>query len=168
MEIEPIYEKANILDLDRIFGIYTRAVEGMNAAGIAQWDELYPTIDIIHSDIAKGELTTVRIGSDIAAVFVINNECDEQYQNGCWQGNASGYSVIHRLCVDPKYQNRGLAKTIMMHIEQVLHAANCESVRLDAFSRNPYALRLYTALGYKTVGEVRWRKGLFYLMEKIL
>ncbi|MNN59613.1 hypothetical protein D3C81_1747410 [compost metagenome] len=38
----------------------------------------------------------------------------------------------------------------------------------DAFSQNPYALRMYEKLNYHTVGEVQWRKDLFYLMEKKL
>jgi predicted GNAT family acetyltransferase len=37
---------------------------------------------------------------------------------------------------------------------------------LDAFSLNPFALRLYEKIGYVRVGEANWRKGLFYLYEK--
>lgn len=42
------------------------------------------------------------------------------------------------------------------------------AVRLDIFSQNPHALRLYTKLGYAPVGTVRWRMGDFILMEKKL
>ena len=41
-------------------------------------------------------------------------------------------------------------------------------IRLDAFSLNPQALRMYDRLGYAKRGEAVWRKGLFYLMEKQL
>ncbi|MBD5427537.1 MAG: hypothetical protein HDR38_08340 [Treponema sp.] len=40
------------------------------------------------------------------------------------------------------------------------------TIRLDAFSENPYALRLYEHMGYVKVGTADWRKGMFYLMEK--
>ncbi len=50
----------------------------------------------------------------------------------------------------------------------MLRDRGIESVRLDAFSLNPYALRMYEGLGYKKVGEANWRKGLFYLFEKNL
>lgn len=41
-----------------------------------------------------------------------------------------------------------------------------ESVRLDVFSKNPYAIRLYENNSYEKRGNVCWRKGEFYLMEK--
>lgn len=40
--------------------------------------------------------------------------------------------------------------------------------RLDAFTENPFALKLYDNLGYSRVGYADWRKGRFYLMEKYL
>ncbi|MDP4147194.1 MAG: GNAT family N-acetyltransferase, partial [Bacillota bacterium] len=39
---------------------------------------------------------------------------------------------------------------------------------LDVFSLNPFALKMYYKQGYIKVGEVNWRKGKFYLMEKKL
>ncbi|MOA35168.1 hypothetical protein D3C78_1565980 [compost metagenome] len=56
----------------------------------------------------------------------------------------------------------------MLLIEDLVKQMGLETIRLDAFSQNPYALRMYEKLHYRTVGEVQWRKGLFYLMEKKL
>jgi ribosomal protein S18 acetylase RimI-like enzyme len=56
----------------------------------------------------------------------------------------------------------------MLMIEELLREKGVESIRLDAFSLNPVALGMYNRLGYKKVGEVIWRKGLFYLFEKKL
>ena len=50
----------------------------------------------------------------------------------------------------------------------MLNEGGKRAIRLDAFSKNPFALKMYIALGYTVVGEARWRKGLFYLMEKVL
>ena len=89
------------------------------------------------------------------------------------ENSQGGYIVIdnslfHRLCVNPAYQNRGIAKDTLSHIEQELRKSNIEAVRLDAFSENPYALSLYQKAGYEKVGVADWRKGRFYLMEKRL
>lgn len=46
---------------------------------------------------------------------------------------------MHRLCVNPVFQNRGIAKSALLHIENELKAI---SIHAD------------------------WRKGKFYLMEK--
>jgi ribosomal protein S18 acetylase RimI-like enzyme len=56
----------------------------------------------------------------------------------------------------------------MAFIEETLRARGVKAVRLDAFSLNPFALRLYERLGYEKTGEVTFRKGLFYLYEKDL
>ena len=56
----------------------------------------------------------------------------------------------------------------MEHIEKTLKAQGIEAVRLDAFTKNPYALKLYERCGYHNVGMAHWRKGDFYLMEKYL
>ena len=54
----------------------------------------------------------------------------------------------------------------MQLIEDILRTRGIETIRLDAFSLNPIALKMYEKLGYQRVGEVTWRKGLFYLFEK--
>lgn len=56
----------------------------------------------------------------------------------------------------------------MIKIEEILKTEGIQSIRLDTFSLNPYALKMYQTLGYQKVGEVKWRKGLFYLFEKQL
>ena len=43
-----------------------------------------------------------------------------------------------------------------------------QSIRLDVFSENPFAQKLYRKNGYVTRGSAEWRKGRFDLMEKIL
>jgi ribosomal protein S18 acetylase RimI-like enzyme len=41
-----------------------------------------------------------------------------------------------------------------------------DTIRLDVFTLNPYALKMYEKSGYIKVGFAHWRKGEFYLMEK--
>ena len=57
---------------------------------------------------------------------------------------------------------------MLMQIEKEVKATGGTSVRLDAFSQNPYALRLYEHAGYCITGSADWRMGQFVLMEKML
>ena len=98
----------------------------------------------------------------------MNCDCDEQYANGSWQYTGDDFIVIHRLCVAPGYQHQGIAKAILKHIEDEARQCGNKAVKLDVFSENPYAVRLYENNGYKKVGTAVWRKGMFYLMEKLL
>ncbi len=162
------FRKAAKADLDPAFDIILRAKAEMNRQNIHQWDEKYPSRQLVKSDIEKGNLHIGMIGSDIACIYVTNSEYDKQYLNGSWQFPNQSFRVIHRLCVDPKFQNKGVGTITVKHIEAELSRDDIKTVRLDVFSQNPFALRMYEKLGYIKVGCANWRNSLFYLMEKKL
>jgi Sortase and related acyltransferases len=162
------FKKASQSDLSNIMQIYRAAIKHMDDIGIHQWDEIYPSEDIIKEDIVNTEMYMGLIDSTIVSVFTLSPRHDKEYEIGNWQYNNFRYSVIHRLCVNPTYQNKGVGAQAMKFIEDIFRSENFETVRLDAFSQNPTALRLYEKLGYIKVGEVNFRKGLFYLFEKKL
>ena len=163
-----MHRRANIDDLDAVFRVFCEAIAEMERNGISQWDERYPDRAIVAEDISKNELFVGTLDGEIASVFVLNSQCEEEYENGDWQYPNATYCVIHRLCVNPKYQNQGIGSRTMRHIEAELKAVSIDCVRLDAFTLNPYALRMYDKLGYVRVGTAEWRKGRFWLMEKKL
>lgn len=155
-------------NLQEIFDIFIAAIEEMNKHNINQWDELYPDKDIIQDDIRRKQLYIGRSDSKIVCVYVLNNDCDEQYINGDWKYFDATYSVIHRICVNPEFQNQGIGALTLNYIEEKLKSEGVEAIRLDVFSLNPFALKMYYKQGYIKAGEVYWRKGKFYLMEKKL
>ena len=162
------YRLAKESDIDAICALITSAIAEMERNNIYQWDNIYPTKEDFTNDIIKKTLYVGTIDDDIAVVYAINKDADEQYANGTWTYPNSDYSIIHRLCVNPKFQNRGVAKETLNNIETTLREAGTESVRLDVFTENPFALKLYRRNGYTEVGTAHWRKGTFLLMEKHL
>lgn len=155
-------------DLDEIFAMFRAAIAEMEQQGIPQWDEVYPNRDILHRDIIAGQLFVGRIQHEIVCAYVLNTDCDIEYQLGDWKYPREYAKIVHRLCVHPNYQHRGIARSTMLHIEQQAKSLGASSIRLDAFTLNPYALRLYENLGYNRTGMVTWRKGDFYLIEKLI
>jgi len=166
MNIE--YKQAALENLYEIMELIKSAIICMNEAEIYQWDAIYPDEATIKQDIENNDLYIGIVDGKIAVIYVINNSCDEEYNNGDWQYPDTKYRIIHRLCVHPDFQNKGVGKITMEYIESKLSNAGIESIRLDAFTKNPYALKLYKNLGYKIVGYADWRMGRFYLMEKYL
>ncbi|MDF2675880.1 MAG: sortase-like acyltransferase [Bacillota bacterium] len=156
--------KAELEDLNIIIEIYKNAIKYLNENKIYQWDEIYPNKAILEEDILKKEMYIGIVNNAIVSVVVINSEYDEHYDNFNWE--CDNFAVIHRLCVNPVNQNQKIGKNTMILIEELLKEKGIKSIRLDAFSLNPYSLRMYDNLGYKKVGETNWRKGLFYLFEK--
>ena len=163
-----IYRMADERDIESICDMVASAIEEMESRCIFQWDKLYPNREDFLSDIQNKDLFVGILDDRISVMFTINKECDEQYNNGAWRYPDSEYRVIHRLCVDPMYQNRGIARETLGYIENVLRDAGIESIRLDVFCDNPAALSLYRNSGYEEVGTAQWRKGMFFLMEKHL
>lgn len=155
-------------DLEKIASIFASAIKKMDEQNIPQWDEVYPDKNIIEDDIRRKQLYMGMFENEIAVVYVLNNECDEQYNNGRWQHKDASYNVIHRMCVNPKFQNQGIGSLTLSYIEDQLKNRGIETIRLDTFSLNPFALKMYNKQGYKSIGEANWRKGKFYLMEKKL
>ena len=148
--------------------LFEKVKKSMIQAGIDQWDETYPSVNDISKDIDKKEAYIVRIGKNIVATYTVNSEADRAYKFGSWEDVEGKYVVIHRLCVAPEYQSEGIGEKVMNHIEAEQKKKGTTSIRLDAFTKNPAALKLYEKLNYKIVGDAYWRKGKFYLMEKKL
>lgn len=162
------YRKATLNDLEEVCSLVSLAIEAMIANNILQWDELYPTEEDFRDDIDNDQLYVGITDGQIAVVYTLNQECDAEYQNGRWKYPDQPYYVVHRLCVHPDFQHRGIAKHTLLHIEEELIKKDIHAVRLDVFSMNPFSLRLYDSLQYSRVGHADWRKGRFYLMEKYL
>ncbi len=164
MELE--FRTAQIDDLDALVRLYGAATQDMLRQGIDQWDERYPDREILTEDVESGDMTLGLLDGQPACAYVVNREYDPEYELGAWDHTEGEFCVLHRLCVNPAMQGRGLARQTMARMEKNALDKGFDSVRLDVFSQNLHAQRLYEKLGYKRTGEVRFRKGIFYLMEK--
>lgn len=160
--------KAELCDSKHISNIYYHAIQVMNDMGINQWDNIYPNEEILYEDIKKQHMFLGETDSQIASIVVLNNEYDKEYEAAAWKYKDLSFSVVHRLCVNPVFQGKGVGRQTMLLVEEMLLSEGIETIRLDAFSLNPIAVKMYKKLGYLKVGEVIWRKGLFYLFEKKL
>lgn len=162
------YRKALKDDMQAINMLITQAITEMENNKIIQWDELYPTKEDFLEDISKQQLFVGCIDDQVVVVFTINQDYDAEYVNGEWKCPEKSFSVLHRLCVHPQFQNRGIARQTMDYIESQILLEGKQAIRLDVYSKNPYAVKLYLDCGYQKVGIAEWRKGIFYLMEKYL
>ncbi len=163
-----IYRQGTAADLADIEVLVTEAVKQMKVYGIDQWDDLYPVAEDFRKDIAEKCLYVGHVNGDLAVIYTLNRECDAEYADGQWKEPEKPFCVLHRLCVSPRYQNQGIAGSTMARLEQEAKADGAAAIRLDVFTENPYALRLYQHCGYQRTGRVYWRKGAFDLMEKYL
>jgi hypothetical protein len=104
---------AEIDDLDIINDIYINVIDNMIKNNIFQWDEIYPNKNILKDDIIKKQLYKIILDKNIISAFVLNREYDKEYLNGKWEYNGNNFMVLHRLCLNTKYQNKGFGTKIM-------------------------------------------------------
>ena len=162
------FRSAGLTDLGEIWDLVSSAIVHMTKQNIMQWDELYPTKEDLQADIEKKQLYVGLNEEQLAVIYVLNQECEPEYADGKWQYPELPFYIIHRLCVHPAYQRQGIARQTLQHVEEELKVSGIHVIRLDVFSQNPFALKLYEGMGYTRTGHAQWRKGLFYLMEKYI
>lgn len=137
----------------------------MESQGIHQWDEIYPDRATLLADVEKQHMQVIEINGQIAGMISVNDEQSPEYQTVQWQ-HLGRALVVHRLTVAPAHQRQRLATRLMEFAEATAESQGYDTIRLDAFTRNPGATGLYENLGYEKAGTVRFRKGLFFCFEK--
>jgi GNAT superfamily N-acetyltransferase len=164
-----LVRRAHEDDLPRLGDLLRTCIAHMQAGGIDQWDDVYPTEATLRVDIAAGTLYVAAApGRPIAGAFVVDQREEPEYASVAWRLVGRPVRFVHRLMVHPDCQRRGLARHLMRFAEIAARRDGCGALRLDAFTGNAPSLGLYRGLGYADVGEVRFRKGLFRCFEKDL
>lgn len=160
---------ANRSDLEKIFTLYAGAIQKMRDEGIDQWDEIYPDVKTLSADIEKQDMLLLTGNGEPVSAVAVNAEQSPEYESVGWrlcEWNPPG--VIHRLCVSSKVQGGGLGARTLEFAEQFALLRGYRCIRLDTFTKNPKAIRLYESAGYRKAGTVTFRKGVFICYEKLL
>ncbi len=147
----------SINEADELFEIYEQCRRAMQAAGIFQWQNEYPTIDTVKQDIEDKTLygyyaKDIEDGKCLGAVCVSTHQ-DEEYKEMKWEGPNENVVVIHRLAVNPEFQAKGIARLLMDFAEEHAKKEKYSAIRLDSYSQNKRALKFYENRGYQKRGE---------------
>jgi len=142
----------------------------MAAHNLDQWNDIYPTRQILEQDIREENLYLLFDESILCGQVVLNDHQDDEYKMIPWRYNADKVLVIHRLCVHPAKRGRGYAHKLMDFAEHYAGANNYVCIRLDAYTANAAAINLYEIRNYVKAGQVRFpgRKFAFNCYEKLL
>jgi ribosomal protein S18 acetylase RimI-like enzyme len=161
---------ATINDLDRIFEIFTFCKILMETEKIYQWNDAYPTVEIIAQDIQEEHVYCIKEGDNIIGVITVNTIQDDRYTQLDWMDKGGKVLVIHRLAVDPLHQNQGVGRKLIDFAESIAIDAGFTSIRLDAYSDNIRVLKIYEQRGYQKRGEIMFPKRIlpFNCYEKLI
>lgn len=150
-----------------VMQVLRSCTNAMRQAGIFQWDEVYPSREVVEEDVRAGSLYLGLEKGVCIAAMALDEKQEAAYRQVKWHG-AEPVLVVHRLCIAPDRQKKGIAGMFMDFAEDFALQSGYAGIRLDAYSGNPAAVRLYESRGYRKVGEVNFpRRDLpFYCYEK--
>ncbi|MEE2699879.1 MAG: GNAT family N-acetyltransferase [Bacteroidota bacterium] len=165
-----IIRKAQIEDLGNIMIMYNSCVVGMIKNNIDQWDETYPSSEIIAGDIKSASFYVAEIDNEIVGGVNIDNLQDSTYLAVNWEDDTNQFLVVHRLGVKVENWGYGIGKSLMIFAEKLVKEKGLKSIRLDTYSGNPKAMEFYLRLGYAELGtiDLKPNKNKYHCFEKII
>lgn len=155
MEIRKAIEN----EYEAVRAFYHSIIDNMkNAEYKPMWEkDIYPAPEFLLESIQKGEIYIGLHENEIAAVMVLNHQCNEGYKEYDWQIKVtdSEISVIHALGVHPKFKGQGFAKQMVLKAFDIARENSQKVIRLDVLEGNLPAEKLYPALGFKYMDTVK-------------
>ena len=150
-------------DTGKILELYHSMIGG--AAG---WNEYYPGIDTIESDLSRNALFVME-NEDGELLASISIDADEAVDSlKCWNQTLLPGAELARLCIRKEYQNKKLARMMMAYAMNVLRKQGKRSVHILVHEGHEVAMRAYMHLGYEKVGECSLYDMRFVCMERAL
>ncbi len=152
-------ERAAPEDAGKVLEIIDLCKRQMQAAGSDQWNDFYPNLEIVQEDANAGNLYTLQLGDGepLAGAICLNEAQSPEYSKVAWRYQSARVLVIHRLCVRPDFQKNGAARMLMDFAEAFALRHGYDAVRLDTYTGNPRAVKLYLQRGYERAGQVTFR-----------
>nr|MBR4280787.1 GNAT family N-acetyltransferase [Clostridia bacterium] len=148
--------KATINDFSAVCSLYEAVCAGMAGSESPQWvwgD--YPNEDFLHRSLDAGTLYVAHEDGKLLCAVTIDTNFDPEYADVNWlYGGKPG--AFHRLAIAPEYQGKGLGRKIIANVCDILRSQGCDTLRIDTYSNNEAAQKLYAAIGMRKAGEVRF------------
>lgn len=146
-------------DLDALMGIFDEARGTIASLGIDQWQDGYPSHDVISEDIELGRSYAVELDGEVCGTFVIVDDGEPTYDkiyDGDWKtGNDGGdYVAIHRVAVSVKKRGSGISTAIINFASDYAAQMARSSLRIDTHEGNVVMRRMLEKHGFEYCGVI--------------
>ena len=148
-------------DLERVIELVVDAQNWFREQGIDQWQDGYPTREIISSDILGGENYIVELNGVASATAVISFAGEPTYSEIKGKGwlNENRYAVVHRIAVADECRRKGIAKEILHFTEELCAERGINDIRIDTHRDNRAMRSLLKKMGYTHCGRITLTSG---------
>lgn len=143
-------------DLDAMLAIVHEARAFMKQQGLPQWQNGYPSPDVLREDIENGEafLMTAQGQPVATAALLLREEPDYRVlTQGSW-GSSGPYAALHRVALASNQRGSGLATQFLQRLEGVCLQAGLFAIRIDTHRDNRPMQRFLTKNGFVQRGAI--------------
>ncbi|WP_119326423.1 GNAT family N-acetyltransferase [Companilactobacillus musae] len=131
-------ERAKESDLLGIMSLIHQAQKFFRENEIDQWQNNYPTEEVILTDIRNHESYVVRNNNQVIVTMTLTFTEQPEYSDirgEKWKSNDS-YATIHRLAVDNESKGLGLATKSLSFATEKCRFLKVNSLRTDTYRKN--------------------------------
>lgn len=152
--------RATYSDIDSIMGIIHSAQMSLYELGIDQWQDNYPSRDVIMLDIEVGAGYVMCNNERVIgyAAIVLSGECAYEQIDNLWQ-TGSNYVVVHRLCVDNNTRRQGVAIELMRYAANMARNEGYKGFRIDTHKGNIRMMSMMQKFDFRHVGKIMYDSG---------
>lgn len=164
-------EKALVSDLEKVYSLTKSCAKHMTSQGVFQWNEAYPSKEILQQDIELQQLWKLSLDNKILGIIVLTEIEDIEYKKVNWLTENNRNLYVHRLAVHPHLQRKGYAQKLMDFAENYALKNNNKSIRLDTFSQNKRNQTFYKKRNYTQLEAIylpNQSEYPFYCFEKLM
>lgn len=148
----------NIEELGKVKNFYDSLIEEMQEAEYKPgWKkDIYPTMEMLREALENRELYIGEEEGKTAACMILNQNCNERYQEISWKTEAGPCQVlsVHTFGVHPRFSGRGLGKKMMEEAVKMASDRGMKTIRLDVLAGNLPAEKLYQKVGFQYAGSL--------------
>ena len=157
-----MFRKAKLDDVNQIMKVIVQAKEYLKSQGIDQWQDGYPSKEVIENDIKNNVSYVVEDDGRVIATAMISFDGEKDYDQiyeGKWISN-SDFVVVHRIAVDDDFKGRGIARKIIDEAEKMCITRGVKSIKIDTHRDNLSMQKFLKKNGFEYCGIIFLEDGI--------
>ena len=156
--------KTTVSDVGEVMPIFEEARITIATLGIDQWQNGYPSEEVILSDIELGQSYVCEVDGKICGTFAMLEHGEPTYDkiyDGRWLtgNNSRDYIAIHRVAISVASRGSGLSGAIIGFAMDFAKKKGRKSLRIDTHSGNAVMRRMLEKNGFKYCGIIYLESG---------
>ena len=151
-------------DIPQIMEIIRQAQSYLKEQGIDQWQDGYPSREIVLTDIDLSRSYSAVIDGEICGTFVLVDDGEVTYDkiyDGHWitGDDSQSYVAIHRVAISVKNRGQGVSTPIINYAADYAKALGRSSLRIDTHEGNKVMRRMLEKHGFTYCGIIYLENG---------